>query len=222
VEGDVSQLSLTGIRSFTTGDELDRCYTKPTLARAMVGALIQTYGMGFDVVVEPHVGGGNIARELRRFPDAHLVGVDVDPDADGFGVCDDGYVADWPAFAAEWCAILAGASGNHHPTLLKRPDLIAGNPPFSDDNAIPHVEASLALRPLVTAFVLPWGYWGVDRWSHLLHGPVKPAIVRPFLGRAWPDKVRECAIYEWVGDGTGGADTRIVPLPGSFGSKVGR
>lgn len=214
----MSQLTLAGIREFTTGDELDRCYTQAKLARAMVSALVETYGNAFDVVVEPQVGGGNIARELRRLG-AHLVGVDVDPEAAGFAECDDAYVADWPAFAAEWRAVLASGTSAHHPTLLRRPDLACGNPPFTGDNAIPHVEAALALRPRVTAFILPWGYWGVDRWAHLLHGPVRPAICRPFLGRAWPDKVRECAVYEWLGDGRRDEDTRIVPLPGHFGSK---
>lgn len=214
----MSQLSLTGVRTFSTGDELDRCYTKPALSQAMVYAIRATYGETFDLVVEPHVGGGNIAREVAFafHGRPHLVGVDVDPEAAGFDACDEWHVADWPAFAAEWAAILRGATGLHHPTLLQRPDLIVGNPPFSDDTAIEHVEAALALRPLVTAFILPWGYFGVARWRHLLKGAVKPAIVRPIEGRPWPDKIREVAIYEWVGDGTGGQPTRIEPLGGSF------
>lgn len=176
-----------------TGDALDRFYTPDGLARACLA----TWGWrGVRSVVEPSVGGGAFARAVRaRWPGARIVGADIDPAAAGLALCDTALVGSWPELV----------EGGH----IERPDIVVGNPPFTDDAALRHVEAALDLGANTVALILPWAYWGVERWAPLLDGR-PPHIVRPIRPRPWPDRVREVALYVWERNGRG--TTSILPL----------
>jgi hypothetical protein len=152
-------------------DELDRRYTPQSLADAIVDRLNITPRR----VLEPSVGGGAFVRAVsRRWPTIRIDGVDLDPHAPGLMMCDRVYCGDFLAW-----------EGSH--------DLIIGNPPFSE--ALEHVRHALTFGcPVV--FVLPLAYLGVQQWTPLLQDFV-PDVVRPIVGRPWPEHVRECAVFEW-------------------------
>lgn len=160
------------------GDELDRVYTPDLLARAIVDALP---GPAPFRVVEPSVGGGAFVRAARRrWPRTWITGVDRDGCAAGLLAVDQALCGSWPEIAPR----------------LPRPDLILGNPPFGGDTALSHVEAALGTGAARIALILPWAYWGVERWASLL-ASCPPVEVRPILPRPWPDRVRETALYLW-------------------------
>jgi hypothetical protein len=167
--------------SIAIGDPLDRCYTPQALADAIVHVL-DTAPPAF--VLEPSVGGGAFVRAVRkRWGDGpHIDGIDIDPTADGLRLCDASIVG--PA------QDLAGAD----PTM--KYDLIIGNPPFSE--ALEHVSRFVKRCPRVV-MILPLAYLGVQEWDELLTTRPPSRIYR-IVGRPWPDRIRETAVYEWNRD----------------------
>jgi hypothetical protein len=196
------QMLIPGVRRFDTGDALERHYTPVALADAIVRETAETTPEFIleppDLIVEPNVGAGPFVMAYRKyFPKATIIGIDLDPDAPGLALCDEGLVGDWKELAAEWKRVLD--RGNvFHSWMCQRPCIIGGNPPF--DDSIAHVEASLGLRPRMLSYILPLAYWGVQEWTPLLRGrPQRPAVMRPIAGRPWPASVRETCVYEWHG-----------------------
>jgi hypothetical protein len=221
----VSQLSLVGRDVGRPKDPHGRFFTPAPLARVIVGELVRHLGGArLSLIVEPSIGDGLFVTPVRdAWPDATLVGVDIDPLARGIGEVDQPYVGDWCRFAAEWNDLLNGADV-HHSIMRQQPDLIVGNPPFTKDSgrrndkgepiiepvAHLHVEASLALRPTVCAFILPWAYaGGVERWNPILEEH-PPAFIQPITPRPWGADMREVALYVWI---EGVRETRRLPLP---------
>jgi hypothetical protein len=192
-----TQLTLTGVEAQKPiGDDLDRCYSPEALADAIVRQL-KRHIPPPATVVEPSVGGGAFVRAVRRhWLGTRVIGVDIDPTAAGLRLCDESAVTDWPGVASAFAG---------------RDVLVLGNPPFGE--AIAHVEAALSVARR-TVLLLPWAYWGVAAWAHLLREPARPWVVSPILGRPWPDRVRETAVYEWVLGGRNGPPTVVMPLVG--------
>ena len=187
----MSQLALGDLAVVRpVGDGLDRCYTPLPLAQAIVDSLeIRPT----DLIVEPSVGGGSFVRALiKRLGRCSIVGVDLDSAAEGLRLVDPRLVGSWPDVAEDWRRRIPYGD---HPG---EPDVIVGNPPFSGDTAIPHVEAALDLKPRIVALILPWAFPAVDRWAHLMDGDRRPALVRPIRPRPWGDKLRESALYVWT------------------------
>ncbi len=182
------------------GDELDRCYTPDRLALACVKRMPTRH---VETAVEPSVGGGAFVRALCRvWPTASVLGVDVDPGAAGLALCADKRLGSWPKMCA---------AGD-----IPRPDIVVGNPPFSGDTALAHVEAALDLGAEAVGLILPWSYWGVERWTGLLYGR-GVVSVSPIFPRPWPAQVREVAFYVWQRGYTGSA----VDLSPLFWSAAG-
>lgn len=97
-------------------ETLDRYYTPDDLARACVRVIPRE----FRLIIEPSVGGGAFARACReRVYKPHIIGVDLDPGAAGFSVCDDIHVCDW----------LDVDPFTVHKSTRDR--LVIGNPPYS-------------------------------------------------------------------------------------------
>jgi hypothetical protein len=200
----VSQQGLFGERVGDAHDVLQRFYTPTSLAE-MVAAVVGTDDGLDDLrdveqLVEPSVGGGAIARALRRvFPLARLQGLDVDPGARGFDDCHDVEVVDFVAWTRR---------------ASRRVDAVIGNPPF--DGALEHVLAAFTLRPRIIAFVLPHSLWGVDGWQSVLDaggGGTRPWTYRPIKGRPWDDHMREVGLYEWRPHERVPSFTRTIPMP---------
>lgn len=163
-------------------DELDRFYTPQRLADECVRRVVGLVGASaLRIVVEPSVGGGAFARAVRKHTDGFVFGVDVDPNAPGFRDVDEHLVGDWSTLDYS-----AGGA-----------DLVIGNPPFTGDRAIAHVEASLVAADHV-ALILPWApLGGVAQWRTIMHGARRPAWVAPIMPRPWGDHVRETALFIW-------------------------
>lgn len=162
-----------------TRDPLDRFFTPDALASLIVTTLAEHIAPPARIL-EPSVGGGAFVRAARAaWSSAHIIGCDVDPLAEGLRLVDEAHVGDFLS-------------------MDLRADLAIGNPPFSADRAIPHVEAARRAAPVV-AFILPWSpLGGVDRWESLMHAspPVHAWPIRP---RPWPASVRETALFVWSG-----------------------
>jgi hypothetical protein len=220
----VSQLSLVGRDVGRPKDPHGRFFTPAPLAAVIVDELVRHIGGArLSLIVEPSIGDGLFIDPVRKaWPDATLVGVDVDPQARGLERVDAGLNADWCAVAEEWVEVLG--SDVHHPVLRQRPELVIGNPPFTrgtgrvndkgDEIIEPvahlHVEAALSLRPMVCAFILPWAYaGGVERWNPILEEH-PPAFIQPITPRPWGADMREVALYVWI---EGVRETRRLPLP---------
>lgn len=184
------------------GDPLGRCYTPQTLADAVVdaisldptwsGRLIST---AFPRVVEPSVGGGSFARSvLRRWPSARLLGVDVDPSAEGLALCRRHVIGDWVQVARYWDRLDLARDEDYGDT-----DLIVGNPPFGRavgiDVTIAHVHACLDRAPLVV-LVLPLPYMCGSEFD-VIWRRQRPAVVHRVRARPWPTRLREVAVFEW-------------------------
>ena len=207
----VEQLTLAGIRRpgvGDTGDELDRHFTPWPLAQIVVEAMHDAYVGAFGdaprIVIEPSVGGGTIARAMReQWPVARLFGVDIDDQAEGRHVVDEFIHHDWLTLDLQQeFAHLAG-----------------GNPPFSEDIGVAHVEQCIAVAPMV-ALILPWEAFGAgrkdDHWEDLMLGSRRPMLARQVVGpRPWGDSIRQAALYVWALEITqaDGRDTVVRPLP---------
>jgi hypothetical protein len=171
-------------------DPLDRFFTPDALAVAIVDRLARRIPAPASIL-EPSAGGGAFVRACRaRWPRAWLIARDIDPDAEGLALADDGAVGDF--LTAD----------------LPRVDLVIGNPPFTGDTAIAHVTRARELGDTV-CFILPWGpLGGVERWRE--HASTRPPrwawCITP---RPWPSNVRETAAFVWVDDLIGHAETRV-------------
>ena len=118
--------------------DLDQLYTPDSLARILIRVLAEDHGLNTaSLVIEPSVGGGAFARQLRAsVPDASLIVVDVDASSRGLAV--DGatpVVGDFLALAESLRGALDGGVA------------VVGNPPFSKAHRSgePHVKAALGL-----------------------------------------------------------------------------
>lgn len=187
----MSELTLPGMRSLPpVGDELGRRYTPDPLAYACLSRLQRHMGE-VDILVDPAVGGGAFPRGARRlWPRAKIIGVDLDPKADGLKLCDHAYVGDWTTLAAEIIAKF-------------QPDLIATNPPFDDPRGGAPTRAQDFTRAALqgpghhrVSFILPLACLGTKGWTRLI---CEDALwhLTPIVGRPWPDHVREVALYTW-------------------------
>lgn len=174
------------------GDELERHYTPLALARAIVLALPGECDP--QIIVEPSVGDGAFVVACReRWPDAKIIGCDVDPNASGLRLCDMGVLADWETEA------------EHTP----KADLIIGNPPFS--HAIPHLLATRENHPDAwVSWILPWAYPGVGEWSPVLEDHPLWHL-QPIKGRPWPKNMRETGNYVWGPEAREGGTRLILP-----------
>jgi len=184
----VTQPSLLGPRGHAPpGDELGRVYTPLPLAQAIVNRL-DIGPIRNPYILEPSVGGGAFVRAARhRWPTARILGVDIDPAAEGLALCDDRTVGDW----------LAVERLDDIPVPA---DLGIGNPPFgkavgAEVTAI-HVELTL-VRCTTVALVLPAGVLHQRAFRRCVARVERPEPeVWPILGRVW-DRVREVAVFVW-------------------------
>lgn len=195
-----AQLTLVGRDDIgEVGDELDRHFTPQRLADLCVERLDSLMSYDPKVVVEPSVGGGAFARAARKvWPSAWIIGVDLDPAAEGAAFVDEFILGDWTEVAH---------------TLEVELAVVTGNPPFSGPTAIRHVECALELGDW-TSLILPWGFFGgVDRWESLMHGEARPLEAGPVFPRPWPDKMRETALFTWPHRGRHDQDTVVRALP---------
>ena len=113
-------------------DKLDRYYTPDDFARACVQRM--TIPEGAEVL-EPSVGGGAFVRAVLRATggSAFVTGIDLDPDADGFTLCDTSIPGDFLDYA---------------PGLVSPGyDVVVGNPPYAGADL--HVRAALRVAPRV-------------------------------------------------------------------------
>jgi len=167
------------------GDPLERHYTNQRLARLVVRVSLEMYSDLLytvpRIVLEPHVGGGNIIREVQALaPYLHTIGCDLDPNAEGLTMSDEAWVGDF----LEW-----------RPARDWVPDLVIGNPPF--DDAVAHVEAACRTGANLVCFILPWGVGEAERgWPEFLeaHPPERVYRVR---GRQFGKHCRNVAIWCW-------------------------
>lgn len=95
---------------------LGKFYTPDNLALAMVRAVIPEF-LSVGVALEPSVGGGAFVHAIREYwPNCHIIGVDIDPEAPGLALCDETFIGDFLDYAKD---------------AERRHDLVIGNPPFS-------------------------------------------------------------------------------------------
>lgn len=106
----------------STRRELDAYYTPEALAGQLVDT-VAGYLRNPNLIVEPSVGGGAFVKACRaRWPTASIVGVDLDPEAEGKAFVDRFYHADFATWEPEGESLA---------------DLVIGNPPYS--HAYEHV-----------------------------------------------------------------------------------
>lgn len=164
-------------------DELERFYTPDRLAalcleRVQASRRWPTDQRRVARVVEPSCGGGAFVRAAReRWPFATVNGFDVDPEAVGLELADDGQAVDFLEVEPGEC------------------DVVVGNPPFGP--ALEHVRRALAWQPYAVAFILPLARLeGTKGWGAFLDEH-PPEAVHPIAGRPWPDVVRGCGLWVW-------------------------
>lgn len=210
-------LPLPGVRpAFEIGDELDRCFTPQPLADAVVRWLMMELAAAGEpmplVIVEPSVGDGSFVRSCRRaWPAAFIVGCDIDPDAQGLKLVDQAVVGDWVEMAAQVATYCQGLDMGLGRSWVPGVDLVIGNPPFGE--AVAHWLAGPAAGlGSLQAMIMPWGYPGVKSWREPFE-VAKPSKVRPILGRPWPKRVRETAVY-CRASGHDGATELVLPALG--------
>jgi hypothetical protein len=195
----VTQPSLLGPRGHAPpGDELGRVYTPMPLAQAIVGRLVDgSVGLALNrrpYVIEPSVGGGAFVRAARwMWPACNILGVDIDPHAEGLALCGDRIVGDW----------LSPNLSDRLGGLPIPADLGVGNPPFGKavgaDVTGRHVELTLE-RCTTVALLLPAGVLHQRAFRRAVARAGRPEPeVWPILGRVW-DRVREVAVFVWGPD----------------------
>jgi hypothetical protein len=114
--------------------DFDKFYTPDPLAHAIVATIADRLPVirRDDWILEPSVGGGAFARACRHFwPEAKIIGVDIDPRAEGFALCDEVV-----------CADFATADVSRYPIAL-----VVGNPPYcaeSGEQVQSHVRLGIA------------------------------------------------------------------------------
>lgn len=186
-------------------DKLDRFYTPDDLAAQIVALLPEP-----KVVVEPSIGGGAFISALqdRWGHRPKYYGVDIDPAAPGFQLCDGYAVGDWLVLAEKLEQLTD-----------VRPDLVIGNPPFGrhvegkkrpEPVALQHVERALALTTRYVAFYLRLGFLASEDRAPLFEAyPPRLVIVlqgRPsFTGDGKSDRYDGCVLV-WDKENTGKTD----------------
>lgn len=183
-----------------TRDALDRHYTPLPLAEIICQWIAKRVDPMPAIVVEPSLGGGSFARAARRtWSGCRVVGVDIDPLAEGRTQVHSFHDSSWPIMAP----------------LITRASLVIGNPPFTGSTAIRHVEAALAMRSKpVVAMILPWSFMGgVQRWDHLMTGSRAPQHALTIAPRPWGDKIRETAVFVWTREENHSGITQVERLP---------
>lgn len=154
---------------------IDAFYTPQDLAQALLAILPIRPG---DTVIEPSVGGGAWIRALKQVhPWTRRIGIDLDEAAPGLHLgpelLDEGLIGDFTRWKPKaWTA---------------RPHWVIGNPPYSDDLDLAHVQHGLRIvrNHGSVAMLLPVGFLaGRGRWN-ALHRNIRPrAIVHlPFRVR---------------------------------------
>lgn len=180
-------------------DALDRFYTPDQLARLIVERIDSRLTTAPRTIIEPSVGGGAFARAARRqWSGARILGIDIDPHAEGFAFCDQHIVGDWADLSR-------GATA----------DLVLGNPPFSARTKperlrlCAHVAAAREAAPVVS-LILPWANYCLLDLAPVMRerGPSYIDSIEP---RPWPDNVRETAAYEWRRSHTGPPVAGFLP-----------
>lgn len=120
----------------------DAYYTPDDVAEACVNVLLPIKP---SWILEPSVGNGAFVRAARkRWPSAHVTGVDVDRNAAGLAECQQSAIHDFMESGPT--PFLGGP----------RYDLILGNPPYVE--AEEHVRHALSLKPHWCAFLLRLGF----------------------------------------------------------------
>lgn len=120
-------------REGSSGDVLDRWYTPDAVARACVERLPWSGRLPMWAL-EPSVGGGAFARAIRhRWPAAHVLGVDVDPEATGLRDCDEMRVGSW----------LTPGTWHGREDEAVPCEVVAMNPPYRD--AVAHIAQAIHL-----------------------------------------------------------------------------
>lgn len=179
------------------GDPLGRVYTPAWLADAVVDLAHhrrQARGLGPPrTVLDPSVGSGKLlAAARRRWPDARLLGVDIDPTATGNQVADHFATGDWPTIARFWRRLPISDGEGHV-------DLVLQNPPFGDQVGIAvtmdHVVRAISIAP-ITLCILPLPYVAGEVFDQVWRYK-RPAVIHRVIGRPWPVHLREVAVFEW-------------------------
>lgn len=141
---------------------LGKFYTPDNLALAMVRAAKTELGVAVNVAIEPSVGGGAFVHAIREcWPNCHIIGVDIDPEAPGLAFCDETFVGDFLDYAKD---------------VERRHDLVIGNPPFSVGEwrdcgkKKPNVKGEKRLNP------------ETGNWERLVKTEVAESHVRAALG----------------------------------------
>ncbi|MDF1699592.1 MAG: hypothetical protein P1V36_00335 [Planctomycetota bacterium] len=134
-------------------DKLDRYYTPDYLANQLVGLLDREE---LHTVVEPSVGGGAFVNAVYKHTKgkATVVGVDLDPEADGKDIVDEFYLGKFEE--------VAHLVENDYPSVTA----VVGNPPFYAAEV--QVRQSLEMAPVV-GFILRLSFLATMRrakfWS---------------------------------------------------------
>lgn len=147
----------------------DRYYTDPAVALACVQVLCSWSAMYSAVCLDPHVGGGSLLQAVRQVCPAPIcIGLDIDPGAPGFAICDQHEVADWRTYA-----------------LTKPVDVIVANPPFHgfDDHISLIVDAVMSGLAQVAGVLLPESALSAPRFRDVTSNGREPAEVWHIVGR---------------------------------------
>lgn len=179
------------------GDNPENIYTPDSLALLMCETL-RDEGLDPKVVAELHVGGGAFVRAVRKvWPNAKVVGGDLDEGAAGLEMLDEVLfsgvdLVDWlggvdAIFEMQWWDVILG-----NPPFDRRPD-----DPSPASTAFYQFQAlSKMLSQPELCWLMPVDLYSVQRWSSmLLEHP--PSHHRPITRRVWPN-VRGVAFWHWT------------------------
>ncbi len=148
----------------------DRYYTDPAVALACVRALgLYHVAPVAPVVLDPHVGGGDLIRAVRALVHSPLcIGLDIDPAAPGFVDCDQHEVTDWRTYA-----------------ITDPVDVIVANPPVHgfDDHLSLIVDAAMSGIAQVAGVLLPESALSAPRFCDVTSGGREPAEIWHIVGR---------------------------------------
>lgn len=179
------------------GDPLGRVYTPGWLARALVDIADErrrARGLGPPrTVLDPSAGSGKLLLAAReRWPDARLLGVDLDPKAAASEVADHFATGDWPTVARFWRRLPISDGDGHV-------DLVLQNPPFGDQVGISvtieHVIRAIGIAP-ITLVIVPLPYVAGEQFDRVWRHK-RPSVVHRVIGRPWPVHLREVCVMEW-------------------------
>ena len=172
-------------------DPLGRVYTPAWLADEMarIAAIVSPNPR---VAVDPGCGGGSLLRAARRqWPGATLIGMDLDPLAEGLKVADRGEVANFLRDRGEVANFLRAPLG-----WQTDGSAFLVNPPY-DKVGMRILKRAVDFDPDVVVGLVPLPWLGLVACRDLLYGE-RPATAIPVLGRPW-DRLREAVILVWRG-----------------------